>query len=77
LRISGKVAERLKILGIEAQRERNMTLRSLVYEVNKGVRIDLLGYSPEMIVHHASRAAASMTGYIDLKRSSPPSRENP
>lgn len=69
----GTLAERLKILGIDTQRARNATLRSLVQEVDARTLIDLLGYSPEIIVQHASQAAAPMAGYIDLKRSASPS----
>lgn len=39
--------------------------------------MDLLGYSPGIIAQHASRAAAPMADYIDLKRSAPQIEENP
>ena len=71
------LAGRLKVLGIDPQRARNATLRSLTQEVDGRTLMDLLGYSPGIIAQHASRAAAPMADYIDLKRSAPQIAENP
>ncbi|PAU90886.1 recombinase XerD, partial [Kocuria sp. WN036] len=62
---------RLKVLGIDAQRARNATLRDLTQEVDARTLIDLLGYSPDIIAQHAARSATPMSDYIDLKRQQP------
>ncbi|WP_298585717.1 hypothetical protein [uncultured Kocuria sp.] len=62
------LSHRLKVLGIDAQRARNATLRDLTQEVDARTLIDLLGYSPRVIAQHAARSATPMSDYIDLKR---------
>lgn len=65
------LSTRLKVLGIDAQRARNATLRDLTHQVDARTLIDLLGYSPGIITQHAVRAATHMADYIDLKNQHP------
>ncbi|MCH6472516.1 hypothetical protein [Sinomonas terrae] len=65
----GTLAERLRVLGIDAQRARNATLRDLTQEVDARTLMDLLGYSPGIIAQHAARAAVPMSDYVALKNS--------
>lgn len=62
------LSERLKVLGVDAQRVRNATLRDLAQEVDARSLIDLLGYSESVIARYATRAGAPMSDYVDLKR---------
>ncbi|ANG86740.1 hypothetical protein A8L33_10360 [Microbacterium aurantiacum] len=63
----GTLSTRLKVLGIDAQRARNATLRDLVHDVDARSLIDLLGYSPGIISQHAARTGVHMSDYISLK----------
>lgn len=65
------LSTRLKVLGIDAQRARNATLRDLTHQVDARTLIDLLDYSPGVITQHAARAATRMADYIDLKNQQP------
>lgn len=67
----GTLSERLKVLGIDAQRARNATLRDLAHDVDARTLIDLLGYSKPVIARYAARAGAPMSDYVDLKNSRP------
>ncbi|MCT1517275.1 hypothetical protein M3G71_18765, partial [Dietzia cercidiphylli] len=62
------LSARLKVLGIDAQRARNAALRDLSQELDARSLIDLLGYSPGIIAHHAARSGTPMSDYIILKR---------
>ena len=62
------LSTRLKVLGIDAQRARNATLRDLVHEVDARSLINLLGYSPGVITKHAAQTGTRMSDYVDLKR---------
>lgn len=64
----GTLSTRLKVLGIDAQRARNATLRDLVHDVDARSLINLLGYSAAVITQHAARTGARMSDYVDLKR---------
>lgn len=66
------LSERLKVLGIDAQRARNATLRDLTQEVDARTLIDLLDYSPAVITQHAARAATRMSDYIVFKKNQRP-----
>lgn len=66
------LSERLKVLGIDAQRTRNATLRDLTQEVDARTLIDLLDYSPAVITQHAARAATRMSDYIVFKKNQRP-----
>lgn len=72
-RIAGKhlhpatLYRRLKLLGIDAQRARNATLRDLCQEVDARSLIDLLGYTRPVISHHAALSGTAMSDYITLK----------
>lgn len=66
------LSERLKVLGIDAQRARNATLRDLTQEVDARTLIDLLDYSPAVIAQHAARAATRMSDYIVFKHKRSP-----
>lgn len=61
------LTDRLRVLGIDAQRARNATLRDLTQEVDARTLMDLLDYSPGTIAQHAARAAVPMSDYITLK----------
>lgn len=61
------LSEQLKVLGVDAQRARNATLRDLAQEVDARSLIDLLGYSKPVIARYASRAGAPMSDYVELK----------
>lgn len=63
----GTLSERLKALGIDAQRARNATLRDLTHEVDARTLMDLLGYSKPVVARYAARAGAPMSDYLDLK----------
>lgn len=63
----GTLSERLKVLGIDAQRARNATLRDLAHEVDARTLMDLLGYSRPVVARYATRAGAPMSDYVDLK----------
>ncbi|MFI7481957.1 hypothetical protein ACH9EU_08765 [Kocuria sp. M1R5S2] len=65
------LSRRLKVLGIDAQRARNATLRDLTHEVDARTLIDTLGYSPGIIARHAALSATPMSDYIDMKRQRP------
>ena len=62
------LSERLKILGIDAQRVRNATLQDLTQQVDARSLIDLLGYSGTVITLHAARAGTPMSDYVDLRQ---------
>jgi len=62
------LGERLKVLGIDAQRARNATLQDLVRQVDARSLIDLLGYSGTIITLHAARAGTPMADYVDLRQ---------
>lgn len=62
------LTDRLRVLGIDAQRARNATLRDLTQAVDARTLMDLLGYSPGTIAQHAARAAVPMSDYVTLKR---------
>ncbi|MBX9719216.1 MAG: hypothetical protein K2X36_10305 [Microbacteriaceae bacterium] len=62
------LSDRLRILGIDAQRARNATLQDLTHEVDARSLIDLLGYSGKVITLHAARAGAPRSDYIALRR---------
>lgn len=64
----GTLSQRLRLLGIDAQRARNATLRDLAQEVDARTLIDLLGYSKPVVARYAARAGAPMSDYVDLKR---------
>lgn len=64
----GTLSERLKVLGIDAQRARNATLRDLTHDVDARTLMDLLGYSKPVVARYAARASAPMSDYITLKR---------
>ena len=68
---SGTLSARLKVLGIDALRARNATLRDLSQELDARSLIDLLGYSPGIIAQHAARSGTPMSDYIPLKNQSP------
>ncbi|MEX2508596.1 MAG: hypothetical protein WD405_01325 [Homoserinimonas sp.] len=55
------LSDRLKVLGVDAQRTRNATLRDLAQEVDARSLIDLLGYSKPVIARHAARAGTPMS----------------
>lgn len=61
------LSERLKVLGIDAQRARNATLRDLTHDVDARTLMDLLGYSKPVVARYAARAGAPMSDYIELK----------
>ncbi|QAY61193.1 hypothetical protein ET475_15200 [Microbacterium protaetiae] len=67
----GTLTERLKVLGIDAQRARNATLRDLAHDVDARTLIDLLGYSKPVIARYAAHAGAPMSDYVDLKTPTP------
>ncbi|MDV3355596.1 hypothetical protein [Dietzia sp. IN118] len=67
----GTLSKRLKVLGIDALRARNATLRDLSQELDARSLIDLLGYSPGIIAQHAARSGAPMADYIALKHQQP------
>lgn len=62
------LSTRLKVLGIDAQRARNATLRDLVHDVDARSLINLLGYSSAVITKHAAQTGTGMSDYVDLKR---------
>lgn len=64
---SATLSARFKVLGIDAQRARNATLRDLSQELDARSLIDLLGYSPGIIAQHAVRSGTPMSDYIALK----------
>lgn len=62
------LAIRLRVLGIDAQRARNTTLRDLAQQLDARSIADLIDYSPQFLALHAARGGIPMSDYIDLKQ---------
>ncbi|WDH77402.1 hypothetical protein PTQ19_07530 [Microbacterium esteraromaticum] len=60
--------QRFHVIGLDPQRTRNTTLKSLTGQIDVHSLAQTLGYAPKTLAAHAERAGIYMSRYVEAKR---------